>query len=366
MLFGQGYSTPGSVPGVPSDPLAKDPSNGVLRYAYEQGVAVGIIAFDKAGVATESGVANTLALRDLVSRLGGKQFYMVGGSMGGNVVIAMIEQHPKAFAGAVSMCGVTEGWISLVRQMMEMRAAYNLLAEETSYELPGEKDVTRSALPTVPPEGEARDGQTFRNAQTMRIIMPVVRLFQAAKANPDGPEARIARQVAAIGGFADDPAAVAAPLYSGALGMDDIVATMGGLPAGNIGKTYAPPDMTDDEAARFNQRIQRFEASPAAIAYAQTWHEATGRFLIPLITVHQRIDSLVPYSQSEAFGARVAKAGNDAHLVQYAVSGTKMPIPGGLEGYAHCGFTPEQNIGAFKVMRTWVQTGARPAPDAVK
>lgn len=366
VLFGQGYSTPGATPVVPEDPIAKDPGGGSLRYAYEQGIAVGIAAFDKSGVATQSGVANTLRLRALAQKLGGNRFYMLGGSMGGNIVIALIEQHPKAFDGAVSMCGVTEGWIAIVDHMMEMRAAYNLLTEGTAYELPGVKDVTRSALPTIPSSGETKDGTAFRNAQTMRIIMPVVRLFQAAKANPDGPAAIIARRVADIGGFAVDPAAIAAPLYSAALGMDDIVATMGGLPAGNVGKIYKPVGMTEEEAERFNQKIQRFDATPAAVTYAQKWHEATGRFSTPLVTVHQRLDALVPFSQSEGFGRRVSSVGNQSRLAQYAVAETHMPVPGGLEGLTHCGFSNEQNIDAFQSMRAWVKTGRRPAPDAVR
>ncbi len=366
VLFGQGYSTPGATPGVPADPIAKDPGGGTLRYAYEQGFAVGIAAFDKSGVATQSGVANTLRLRAFAQKLGGQHFYMLGGSMGGNIVIALIEQHPDAFEGAVSMCGVTQGWTSLVGNMMEMRAAYNVLTKDTPYELPGEKDVTRSALSSTPPAGDTRDGNAFRNAQTMRIIMPVVKLFQAAKANPDGPEAKIANQVAEVGGFAVDPAAIAAPLYSAALGMDDIVATMGGLPAGNAGKIYMPAGMSEAERELFNARIQRFVATPAAVAYAETWHEATGRFSIPLVTVHQRFDALVPYSQSEAFGRRVAAAGNQTHLAQYAVAATRMPVPGGLEGFTHCGFSNEQNIDAFRAMVTWAKEGRRPAPDAVK
>ena len=42
--------------------------------------------------------------------------------------------------------------------------------------------------------------------------MPIFALFQAAQANPGGREARIIRQVAAVGGFAPDPAAIGAEL----------------------------------------------------------------------------------------------------------------------------------------------------------
>jgi hypothetical protein len=49
----------------------------------------------------------------------------------------------------------------------------------------------------------------------------VLALFAAAKSNPEGREARILRQVAAIGGFEVDPGAIAFPLVTVSLGADD-------------------------------------------------------------------------------------------------------------------------------------------------
>lgn len=366
VLFGQGYATPGSTPTVPADPIAKDPGGGTLRHAYEAGLAVGIAAFDKSGVATESGTKNMLRLHDLMVKLGATRQYALGGSMGGSIVLSAIELYPKAFAGAVSMCGITQGWLPLVRQQGDLRGAYNVLTEGTIYALPGDKDVTRSALSTVPPAGDKTPGDAFREQQKFKVLMPIFALFQAAKARPDGAEAKIVRQLAAISGFAPDVAAIGAPLYSAALGMDDVIATMGGLPIGNIGRAYAPPEMTAAETADFNRRMQRYSADPKALAYARRWHESSGHFRIPLVTVHQTQDALVPFSQSEALGRIVAKAGNARNLAQYAVPPTRMALPGGLEGYSHCGFTPAQNIAAFEAMRRWVRTGQRPAADAVK
>lgn len=366
ILFGQGYATPGTPPSVPVDPIAKDPGGGLMKHAYAEGVAIGIAATDKSGIATQSAAENTMRLRALAQRLGARRFYAVGGSMGGSIVMTLIEQHPTAFVGAVSMCGVAEGWSSLFTQLIDLRASYNVLTAGTPYALPGEQDVTRSALPTVPPQGDAVDGNVFREQQKARLFTPVLGLFQAAAANPQGREARIIRQLSAISGFAADPAAIAVPLYAVSLGMDDLHQTMGGIPVGNIGKVYAPPEMSASEAADFNRRIQRYAPDPAAVAYAARWHEASGRFRVPLVTVHQTIDALVPFSQSEGLGRRVAAAGNSARLAQYAVPPTRMPLPGGAQGYTHCGFTPKQNIDAFEAMRTWVKTGARPGPDAVQ
>lgn len=366
VLFGQGYATPGSMPGVPADPIAKDPGGGLFKHLYAEGIASGIAAFDKSGVATESGAKNAIRLRTLAMKLGATRFYAVGGSMGGSIVMSLIELYPRDFSGAVSMCGVAQGWLPLVQQLADMRGAYNVLTEGTPYALPGGKDVTRSGLPVTPPAGDTTSGDAFREGQKLKVLTPLFALFLAAKANPEGHEAKIIRQIAAVGGFAPDPSALGAPLYSALLGMDDIVATMGGLPIGNTATIYDPPEMNAAEKTEFNRRMQRYTANPKAITYARQWHEATGRFRVPLVTVHQTIDALVPFSQSEGLGRIVARAGNSARLVQYAVPPTRMPLPGGLEGYTHCGFTPEQNIAAFEAMRNWVKTGRKPGPEAVK
>ncbi len=366
VLFGQGYALPGTPPTVPADPLAKDPGGGLFHHLYAQGIASGIAAVDKNGIATETATRNTMRLRALAVKLGAKRFYAVGGSMGGNIVLSLIENYPRAFSGALAMCGVTQGWLAMVRQLADMRGAYDVLTEGTPYALPGGKDLTRSALPIVPPADGTTSGDAFREAQKTKLLSPILALFLAAEANPQGPEARIIRQVAAVGGFAPDPAALGAPISSAALGMDDIKATMGGLPIGNRDTVYAPPEMNAAEAAAFNRKMQRYDADPRAVAYALRWHEATGRFRIPLVTVHQTIDSLVPYAQSEGLGRITAAAGNGTRLAQYAVPPTKIALPGGLSGYTHCGFTPAQNIAAFDAMRTWVRTGRKPGPDAVR
>ncbi len=58
---------------------------------------------------------------------------------------------------------------------------------------------------------------------------------------------------------------------------------------------------------------------------------------------------------------------NGKRLAQYTVPGTKAPLPvGGVEGYTHCGFTPEQMTATWNALKGWVETGTRPATDAVR
>ncbi|MBB6425322.1 S9 family peptidase [Sphingopyxis sp. JAI128] len=368
LLYVHGYSTPGTPVDVPVDPLAKGTgANGVLAEAYRDGYAAGHSAYDKAGMGVQTATENTLRLRDFLSKLGAKRFLVAGTSMGGNITLSLIEQNPKAFAGAMSSCGVTDGWETLFGQLIDMRAAYNLLTEGTPYALPGEHDLTRSALPMEPPEGEAATSEAFRWGRIAQMATPVLALAQAAGDNPEGREALILKQIASIGGFEPEPASIAFPLVTVTLGMDDLNRTLGGSIYGNVGKVYTSSEMNAEEAAAFNAKVQRLEADPSAVAKARQWHQATGRFRVPLVTIHNRIDSLVPYAQSEALGRIVKAAGNGKRLVQYTVPGTKAPLPvGGVEGYTHCGFSPEQSAATWEALRTWVETGKRPPADAVR
>jgi len=369
LLFLHGYTTPGTPVTVAEDPLSKAVGDvGILQDAYGDGYAAGQTAYDKAGMGVQSATVNTMRLRDFLTRLGTRRTLLAGASMGGNVVLSLIEQHPRAFAGAISACGVTDGWESQFGALTDMRAAYEFLTRGTPYALPGWRELDRSALPAEPPAGDRTSPEAFRLTQAFRIASPVLALFRAAEADPSGREARIIRQVASIGAFEPERASFAFPLLTAALGEDDLRATLGGNVYGNVGKVYASPEFGPGEADAFNKGVQRLTADPAAVANARRWHQATGRFAVPLVTVHNRIDSLVPYAQSLSLGRIVAKAGNSRLLAQYVVPGVKvpLPVPGGLTGYAHCGFSPEQTASAWRALRLWVETGRRPAADAVR
>lgn len=367
LVYAHGYSTPGTPVAVAEDPVAASTGGGLMRFAYEDGVAVGHSAYDKDGLGVETGTLNTKRLRDFLVKLGARRVYAAGDSMGGGIVVTLLETYPGAFAGGLARCGVVDSWKTLLGRLYDMRAAYHFLTRGTPYAIPGEQDIRRSAISSVPPPGFKGDPKAYGWAQLTKVATPVLALYAAAQKDPGGREARIVAQVAAIGGYAVDPGALAFPLLTAALGADDMAATTGGQPYGNIGKTYADPTMTAAEAKALNEGIQRVAASPAALAYLTRWHEATGRIADPLVTMHNRIDSLVPYAQETALKMTVAKAKRSANLAEYPVAPLRAPLPvGGVEAYTHCGFTPDQTKAAWHALQGWVTTGKRPALDAVK
>jgi len=196
VLYASGYSIPGTPLKIPDNAL-RDDRIGLSRTPYAERFAVGRSAYDKAGMGVQTAVENTWRLKQFMDRLGTSKVYVIGGSMGGSITMALIEKHPDAFAGAIAACGVVGDWQAELGYAIDVRAAYNYFTRGTAYELPGEKSVARSALSTFSSGPLHWTWPLPQLIQAKRLIKPVLRLFDAAAANPQGPERRIIDNIAA-------------------------------------------------------------------------------------------------------------------------------------------------------------------------
>ncbi len=362
VLFANGYSIPGSPVSVPADPVAKDPSGGFLTAAYKQGFAVGQSAFDKPAMAVKSGVINTLRLRGWFERIGARRFYLGGASMGGNIVMSLIEQHPDAFVGAMSACGVTGGWDSEVGSLVDLRAVYNFYTRGTKYELPGNHDIAANGLSPTPPAGLGFARTPWLFWQIKKMSGVIADLFKAARANPNGSEAQMIARIASVAKADADPASFIFPIMTAMVSMEDMRASFGGVVYGNVGKTYESSLLSTAEKARLNAGIQRIASDAPARAFAVRWHQSSGRFTTPLIAVHNRHDGLVFAKEAILLRQRVKAAGNEGHLFQLWAPSLQKDIPGtGLKGWAHCGFNPRQAAVLWNTLHGWVESGRKPS-----
>jgi len=197
--------------------------------------------------------------------------------------------------------------------------------------------------------------------QMKRIANPVLALFEAAKVQPGGVEDRMIRRIASVTQFEPEAASFIAPLLTVSLGMDDLNASFGGLIYDNSAKVYHSALLADEENAELNRRIERVQAAPTAVAYADRWHRITGRFDTKLVAIHNQIDSLVPYAQYQGLIQRAGEAQNDTNLLPFTVPTMQTPIPGSdMKGLAHCGFTPDQIATAWNSLVRWTAEGQRP------
>ncbi len=348
IVFANGYSMPGSTTNTKMDWKALEPNRkGGLRALYMQGYLVAQSAYDKSGFAVESAVRNTLRLNQLVKHLGASPVYGLGASMGGGVVVDMIEQQPRPFESALAMCGVVGSWNDVFGQVMDMRAVYNYFAKDTPYAMPGEKALDRDILNPIPPYGFGFTEPLWGGLQLKRIIRPVQALFHAAAKDPNGKEAAMIRHISEAANVPADAASFSWQLFTVGFGMKDMYATFGGSPYDNTHKVYRAASLSEEENVRMNREIQRVSSNPAAIAYGQRWN-ATGHFSTPLVTLHNQVDALVYREQEDILKSAAEKAGSMALLHQITVPALVEQEHGQVPGgHTHCGFTTDQIVNAF-------------------
>ena len=128
----------------------------------------------------------------------------------------------------------------------------------------------------------------------------------------------------------------------------------------NIGKIYqfdADPALTAAEQA-FNDNIIRM-AKPRSVnrerfLKLERVPIIEGRLAVPVVSVHTLGDLFVPFSMQQIY----AREAQQRHRSRYLVSRATRAI-------GHCEFSGEELVGSFASMVDWVDTGVRPAGDAV-
>ncbi len=88
---------------------------------------------------------------------------------------------------------------------------------------------------------------------------------------------------------------------------------------------------------------------PSARNYAKHYAQFSGKITSPVLTMHTRIDRLVPVSHESAYAETVANAGASDLLFQAYTT-----------GIGHCAFSPDQNVAAITALDRWATTGVKP------
>ena len=113
-------------------------------------------------------------------------------------------------------------------------------------------------------------------------------------------------------------------------GGPDAEAALGGNPFGNLFRLY----YGSSNDLRLNLRVQRFAASPAALA-AMIPYETNGHLTRRLVTLHTTADEIVPFSHETLYLAKVLFSGHTGLV----------PLP--VSRYGHCNFTATEILTAF-------------------
>lgn len=316
---------------------------GALGYAFVYS------SFSENGLVVKDGALRTHQLRGLLaSEIRGQpvRSYLAGYSLGAGIAVYLAEQFPTQYDGALTMCGMIGGSQIELDYAGHVRALFDYFYPGV---LPG--DVTQ-----VTP--------TLTAAQVQALVVGAI------IANPIGLYA-IASTVqtplayAPIGSVTNpaDPAfqtlvgSLVTALFYQHIGTNDMVArTHGHTPVDNtetvysVGTLVIPNPALAFLIAQANEGVQRYSATPDALNYNEHWFAPTGNLKIPVVSVHNLWDPLVPYFHEPAYAQAVSEAGASAMLLQRAVA-----------NYGHCNFSTSLVVSSFQTLVDWVETGVKPA-----
>jgi len=99
-----------------------------------------------------------------------------------------------------------------------------------------------------------------------------------------------------------------------------------------------------------NQSVTRYDITPDAQNYLEKNYVPTGNLSIPVVSVHNLWDYLVPSFHEPAFAGIVSSAGSSSMLLQRTV-----------QNYGHCNFPTPLVVSSFQTLANWVTTGVKPA-----
>jgi hypothetical protein len=116
-------------------------------------------------------------------------------------------------------------------------------------------------------------------------------------------------------------------LFYSIYGTNDLVATAGGMPYDNQDTWYL--GSFDDGA--LNAGVERVESDGRARAYVRRAYQPTGELYVPLVTLHNTLDPVVPFW----------------HEGLYAGAGSPWFASNSVPSYGHCEFDTLQVLGAF-------------------
>ena len=298
------------------------------------GFAWAASSYSQNGYEPGVGARDMYTLREVFEREAGvpRRSYVYGQSMGGHVVSVLLEQHPDAYDGALSECGVVSG-----NEILDYFLSWGILAGYFS---------------GVELQGTSADPQRFARAvrdMAQRLgsfdaPAPEGRAFMNAIMHLTGGQRPFFME--GLGGnytmnFAILVGAVAAPGAANAASQ-------------NVDTVYAIDEGFGVTSEELNRDVERVAANPAyrdPERYPE-FAPLTGEIATPYLTLHNTGDLFVPISLEQSYRRTVEEAGNGELLVQRAIR------RGG-----HCNFTGAERVRAWDDLVAWVERGEKPAGD---
>lgn len=312
------------------------PEFGLRQLFVDEGYAWAASTFADTGFAVGSGVETTHDLALLAARLLPREptrRYIVGISMGGQVVARSLEQYPKFYSGAMPMCGS--------------------LGDDTLFDYIADVNLTAQALSGIQAYPTPSDYQST-------VVPAIVAKLGLAAADPQTAAGRQYRSIAVQRSGGVRPGVNGAFSFwvpNGLFQLD--LADDGGPLTTNFMRlaqnvfTYYRPNAPID-VNRTVQRIVPQDLAGRLDPGLTSIPRVLGNPQVPVLSLHGIGDLLVPLSQEQTYAREVAAHGESNLLVQRAIREAD-----------HCEYSTVETAQGWHDLVNWVESGSKPGGDDV-
>jgi pimeloyl-ACP methyl ester carboxylesterase len=351
LLFQRGYTDKADYPGeVDNRNPTIAPSNAVRDALLASGYALAGSARKDNGWSVEEGLDDVVALasyfRDNVANP--TITILWGVSLGSVIALETAERNGGLFDGYVTLSSVGAGAPRTVDHFLVLRLAY---------------DVTFGMPMLWGTPGDVRDLLDFESE-----VLPILSAQASDQANFGRFE--FIRIVAGIPGSGIEPPPgyfpghlISLPFFLATEGEQELERRAGGPVAQNITHTYAltwPEKVylaslgvdADPLLEAMNAR-RNIAAPPEPRNYVEHFADYSGLIKRPVLTLHTKVDEVVPVTSESAYRNTIAAVGRSDLLVQVYTTGV-----------GHGSFTAGQILVAIQAIDGWARSGTPPASSA--
>jgi len=323
-VYAHGYVPATEPVAIPEDQLYLPDGTYIPDAANILGYAFATTSYSVNGLAIKQGLADLIDLVAIfrASHPTLKRVVLVGVSEGGLITTLSTEQYPNVYSGGLAACGPIGDFRGQISYVGDFRVVFD-------YFFPG-------LIPGTPvdvPPSLIATWDTYYTTTVVPVLMAPSSAISITQL----------LNVTGVPYTPGDPATIAegisTELWYSVNATNDAAAKLGGQPLDNLARVYA--GSLDDVA--LNAGVQRFPASPAALAEIQAHYQTTGRPMVPLVTIHTTKDQTVPYWHETLYRAKV-------------VANNRTPRHDLLtiDRFGHCNFTLDEMIQALLLLQTRV------------
>jgi hypothetical protein len=315
------------------------------KWFIDNGFAWASSSYSANGWAVRQGSDDTKDLAEFISSSIAKprRIFIVGASMGGNVITDSMGIYPTFYSGAMPICGAMMGV-----ELFDYFLSYALVGEYISgiQLVPNTLDPVSFYLNKyfgglLPMLGQPK-AYTAKGAQFDSIIKHL-----SGGERPYRLEGMLVENVPNVNFYS-------AWFIGGGLGI--INHNTAYQITSNIGVQYKIDAGLGLDSAKLNTEIKRVAANPEyRILEGRYWYGIpSGRIFAPVMSYHTTGDAFVPLNMQISYRQKVESRGRGDLLVQRLVR-----RPG------HCEFTDTEIAEGFSDLVKWVDTGNKPKGDDV-